>query len=212
MQRTTTNPTRRAMLGGAVIALAATASIVPASGGTDGVSPELVALIEASRKADADCEAFNAVYDDVRNQWMADVAALPVTTASYVNVLGDRHTLSTAWPIDLKTAQSLLAMSAGGVTTEAGEAASKIIAAHVDLQRQKDALRTHHKIDDMLAQSNAMSDAGSAAIDAVSAFKARNIADLEVKLSFLMDRGWLDCENARVDLLADVRRLAGKEA
>lgn len=212
MNALTTLPTRRAMLGGAVIALAATTSIAPASGGTDTVSPELVRLMAASHQADAASEALDAQYDTLMQRWRDEVAVLPVTTASYVNVVGDRHELSTAWPIDLKTAQSILTTSVGGDTTEAGRAARKIIAAHVDLQSQKDAIAKRYGLDKMRERSNSLSDATAAAIDDVSAFKARNIADLEAKLSFLMERGYLDCEHARVELLADVRRLAGKVA
>lgn len=67
-------------------------------------------------------------------------------------------------------------------------------------------------LDAALKREAELDNVALAAEAAVEEYPARNAADLCAKIEYLVPRGWLDCENARVNIVADARRLAGKEA
>lgn len=209
MKARTTTPTRRAMLGGAIAAMAATAALVPTAGGAEGVSPELARLLEASRQADRTSDEYEAQFQIVRTKWLAACDDLPTHSASYENVVGGRHTLTSDDATAYAVARRMATLTE---TTEAGKAGRAIVGAFEAREAKKAKLAKAFGVDAMVTRSNQLSDASVDAIDAIAEFKVRSNADLEAKLSRLMEAAYLDYEDTRVALLADVRRLAGKGA
>lgn len=141
---------RRALIAGAAIAATAAVGIPQASGGADGISPELAALIAESERRWQTSNAHNRnVYDPLYREW-----------------------------------------TAGGSADE----------------------RVKGLLDAAISRETELDDFALEAEAAVEAFPVRGSADMCAKVEYLIPRGWLDCESARVNIVADARRLAGKEA
>lgn len=210
MDRTTTRTTRRAILGGAILAIGGAAIAAPAKQET-GVSPKLLRLIDAANETDRrSAEYHAAVYEPVRAKWLSAVKALPVTTADYANISGGRTVLSNRDRFAAESADRLAAIF--DRNSEAGRAARTVKAATAWRDRAAARLREHYGIDAIVRRANELGDEAVTALDAVASFPSQTIAELARKIDCMEPRGWLDDEDARVAIIADIRRLAGREA
>lgn len=221
MKNTTT---RRNLLriGTTAAAYAAGASIVTggvalasqAKGETlEGVSPDLtkaIATFAAAEQASAQYEA--TVYEPARLRWLAAKEAVPHTV---VAPSPNWKMSPDFWSTDNREA---LAIAHGLVSTHPRTStnpdvirARNLIAAKRRRDRTVDRTGASVGIGPCCEESDRLSDQAADAASSVAAFPARSLADIEAKMAFIIKHDMEPNGGMMEHILADTRRLLGKE-
>ena len=214
------NATRRHVLGALLVVPAAAAAkpVFPATRiRPDQPSPDLTQAILYQRRANSLAHHYaNTVHTPAYDRWQEAVARIPhvVTASSFVNVKGDRITLTTADNSSLACSRSVLSAVAEGepsrVDAEYLATLREQVSAAEHRDAERDRLRLYHRVDATGERCDRLTDISLAAIDGALAIPARNVADLAAKIAFIDEVAWWDVPAAHDAISSDARRLAGE--
>ena len=192
----------------------------PASVPCTGAKSELLAAVARYRTADAAHRDYDEnVHKTALNAYEAAVAKVPhhQTTASFINMNGDRHSLSTNGAATVDTARRVLQDVKDGhiFTRPIAEADAEYPATvrEVVIAADKRAieigrLRAKHRIDEIVAQLDAIGRQTSEVLYSALAVPACDLGELLVKADLIAETELWDL--AGDDLIADIRRLVGE--
>lgn len=209
-------PTRRALLGSALLAPIAAASCLAPAGAAVSASklPAWIAALVAAEKARDHYQ--EAVYDPAYAAWKAAAEALPhhTTAASFTNFNGDVTRFTTDSSSNVATARSMCRTRPVWLSfaenADYRATCEEVVDAADRREEEATALQDRFGIPARWDELDRLCDAAGDALEAVAHFHSLTIHDVDLKLAALEERGGLDETSWMLAVRADVRRLAGE--